>query len=292
MAIPAVSNSIDPSITPSALVQGHPSSLPISEITIGGRSYTVTVESSEPLVSSPASDTLEKIEYLVKIHLQHLQLEGIDLNNVVIEQLDEEGLIYKTKREENWEQKTLLSSTINNFNPFNPFNEAYPLPSSLKEITPLTIGNIFKSIIDPLIVKPREQTPPSVSPKPTSRPRFIFTPTSAEDISINPPKNGTSTSKVAGRRTNESSPTAPKQMESPAADITTEEQNLDEKSNSVWSWTTKKLRNLVSFVPNLVFRSNSYEIRNPSPEMEERVKGFLQENPTIKDQFTDIGKFA
>lgn len=292
MAIPAVSNSINPSITPSTLVQGHASLPIVDEITIGGRSYTVTVESSEPLVSSPALDTLEKIEYLVKIHLQHLKSEGIDLNNVVIQQLDEEGLVYKTKREEDWKEETLPSSSINNFDPFNPFNEAYPLPSSLQQVTPLTIGNIFKSIIEPLLVKPREQTPPPVSPKPISGPRFIFTPTSAEEISITPPKNGTPTSKVEDRRTNESSPAASKQVESPAADITTEEQNLDEESNSVWSWTTKKLRNLVRFVPNLVFRSNSYEIRDPSPEMEERAKGFLQENPTIKDQFTDISKLA
>lgn len=287
MAIPAVSNSIDPSITPSTLVQGH-ASLPIDEITIGGRSYTVTVESSEPLVSSPTSDTLEKIEYLVKIHLQHLKSEGIDLNNVVIQQLDEEGLIYRTQKEEDWEEKTLLSSTIN----FDSSKDACPLPSSLEKVTPLTIGNIFKSIIEPLIVKPREQTHPPVSPKPISRPRVTFTSTRPEETSITLPKNDTPTSKVENRRTNESSPTASKQVESPAADITTEEQNLGEESNSMWSRTTKKLRNLVNFVPNLVFRSNSYEITDSSAEVEERAKGFLQENPTIKDQFIDISKLA
>lgn len=291
MGIPNIHSagtSTAPLITSSTPPQ-HPAPLLVGELTIEGRSYIVSIESSEPLVLSPAHDTIEKIDYLVKLHLEHIKSEGTNLNDVIIQQLDEDGLAYVTKIEDNDLENKMLPSSKVDFDPSNPFSPSASLPPSLQNLSLISIRDVFKSIIDPLITKKnerREETPSPISKRPVSQKisgqRVIFQ-RNFEETSVKTPK--TETSKVENRRAEESSHTTPQRVEDEAN--TTENQNLNEESNGLWSRTTKKLSN---YLPRFFFRSNSYDVTDSSKEVRERAESFLQQNPEVKEKFTDISK--
>lgn len=281
MGIPNIHSGATPSsplITSSAAPQ-HLAPLLIGELTIEGHSYVVRVESSEPLVPSPDPGTIEKIKYLVNLYLEHIKCEGVNLNDVIIQELDEDGLAYVTAND--LENKRLNSSKVD-FDPSNPFNAAHSLPPSLQNLSLISIRDVFRSIIDPLIVKKNEERKEEMNPplsKKTSEQNLIFQRNFEEEASVKIPK--THTLKVENRRTAESSHTTPNQVEDQTN--TTEEQNLDEQPKGFWSWNTFR-----NYVPRFFFRSNSYEVVDSSKEIKEKTESFLQKHPEIQEKFTDI----
>lgn len=158
-----------------------PHAVRVGELKFGDKSYIVSIESSDPLISSPNSNTIEKIQYLVDLHLTHLKSQGIDLSTIVIQQLDEEGLSYV---HEDLEQKLLQSSKLN-FVPFNSFDENSSYPISLQNESISSISDIYRSIIDSLTQETESQeTKTSTTKSPSNR--IPFTPKSEEPLIESP----------------------------------------------------------------------------------------------------------
>lgn len=272
----------------------------IGELTIQGRCYTVSIESSELLLSSPTDDTIketkEKIEYLVQLYLEGIksEWEGKNSNDFSIKQLDEDGLVYSTRIESNdWEEKTVSSSKIN-IDLLNPFDSKFSLPSSLERLSLTNIREVFRSIMDPLIAKKNEQkkeTSPPIPPRSNKKvplPHVIFTPNSEEGSIINPENMNPSkshTPKIENRRMEESPSTIPKQVVEEDQSNPAEEQDLSKQSNKGWgsSW--------FSWLSRMFSRSsNSYEVTDSLNEIHQRAELFLEQHPEVT-RFKDISNF-
>ncbi|MGL4348083.1 MAG: hypothetical protein ACRCSV_01295 [Chlamydiales bacterium] len=147
-----------------------PHALQVGQLKFGDHIYTVTVESSDPLISSPLHDTIEKIQDLVQLHLNHLESKGADLSKIVIQQLDEEGLSYVNWLEDNqFKPKTLPSSELNfSASTFSP---------SLQDSSISSILDIYRSIIDPLMARKNSEQEKGAIPRSIKKfgKRIIFT---------------------------------------------------------------------------------------------------------------------
>lgn len=137
---------IDP-ITPTSSSSPSTHFLSVGVLTIEGKEYTVSVESPDPLIKRPHGDTLDRIQDLVNLHLNHLRQEGVDLSTVVVQQLDEEGLSYVRNADTEDMKQVLLSSSEVNLQRNNPF---YP---SLQDKSILNISHAYRSLIDSLTRK-------------------------------------------------------------------------------------------------------------------------------------------
>lgn len=175
-------SNIDP-ITPVSSSSPSPHFLKVGLLCIEGREYTVSVESSDPLIKSPHADTLDKIRDLVNFHLNYLNTKGVDLSTIVIQQLDERGLSYvKKDTEKDIEQKLLPYSEVG-FMPYtasNPFMEA-TYPPSLKDPFIANLKDVYRSIIHSL----EENTFPT-SPENFFNSRMDFAPTNEASIPKQP----------------------------------------------------------------------------------------------------------
>lgn len=149
----------------------------VGELEFGDRTYIVSIESPNSFISSPNSDTIEKIQYLVDLHLTHLKSQGIDLSTIFIQQLDEEGLSYVN---EDLEQKSLQSSELS-FVSFNPFNENSSSPMFLYNEPISSISDIYRSIIDSLTQKTENQETKTSTTKSPSK-LVLLTPEFKESL--------------------------------------------------------------------------------------------------------------
>lgn len=269
----------------------------IGELKIQDRSYIVSIESSEPLLTSVSNDTLEKtkekIEYLVKLHLEGIksEIEGKNPNDFFIKELDEDGLVYSTREDNDWKEETVSSSAIDIDLLTNPFSKI-SLPSCLERLSLTTIGEVFRSIMDPLSAKknePKKETPPPIPPRSNKKipqkPRVIFTRNLEEESFMNTPNMNPSkshTPKTENSRREESPSTIPKQVVEEEQSNTAEQQDLSKESNKGWgSWAAR-------FMPRFLFRSsNSYNVTDSSNEIHQRIEAYSQEHPEIK-RFEDI----
>lgn len=132
--------------------------LKVGVLRIEGREYTVSVESSDPLIKSPHADTLDKIRDLVNFHLNHLNMKGVDLSTIMIQELDERGLSYVKDTGKDMEQNLLPYSEVD-FKPYNasnPFMES-TYPPSLRNPFIGSLGDAYRSIIDSLTKKPESE---------------------------------------------------------------------------------------------------------------------------------------
>lgn len=175
MKIPATS----PTTLSTDPFSSSPHSVTVGELRFGERSYIVSIESSAPLISSPNSATIEKIQYLVDLHLNHLSSKGTDLSKIVLQQLDETGLFYVN---EDLEQKSLQSSELK-FVPFDPSDENSSYPISLQSELISSISDIYRSIMDSLTreTESQEAEITTSTTKSSARP-IIFTPESEESV--------------------------------------------------------------------------------------------------------------
>lgn len=288
-------------LMPSSAPPQSVASLLIGELKIHDRLYTISIESSEPLLTSACSDTLkketiEKIDYLVKLHLEGIksEIEGKNPNDFLIKELDEDGLVYSTRTDNNWEEKTVFSSSINEDKDTdipNPFSNI-SLPSCLQRSSLKTIREVFKSIIDPLIDKknePKKETSDPILPRSNKKipqiSRVIFTPNTEQEpfmnsLNMNPSKSHTP--KTENRRMEESASTIPKEVVEEDQSNTAEQQDLSKESNNGWS----------SWLPKWFFRSsNSYKVNDSSSnEIHQRTEAFSKEYPEVS-KFRDISNF-
>lgn len=148
----------------------------VGELRFGERSYIVSIESSDPLISSPNSHTIKKIKYLVDLHLNHLSSKGTDLNKIVLQELNERGLFYVN---EDLEQKSLDSSELN-FDPSDQ-NSSYPIWLQNESIS--SISDIYRSIMDSLTQKTESQeTKVTTGTTKSSVRPLIFTPKPEESF--------------------------------------------------------------------------------------------------------------
>lgn len=149
---------VDP-ITPISSSSPSPHFLEVGILKIEGREYTVSVESPNPLIKRPHGDTLDRIQDLVNLHLNHLREEGVDLSTVVVQQLDEEGLSYvKATGDEDIIQMRLASSEVH-FESYNPFADTYSsYPKSLQDASILNISDAYRSLIESLAKKSESES--------------------------------------------------------------------------------------------------------------------------------------
>lgn len=156
-----------------------PHTVRVGELQFGGRSYIVSIESSDPLISSPNHTTIEKIKYLVDLHLTHLSSEGTDLSKIVLQEIDETGLSYVN---EDLEQKSLKSSELK-FVPFDPSNKNSSCPVSLRNESISSISDIYRSIMDSLTQESESQEAKiTTGTTKSSATSVIFTPESEEPL--------------------------------------------------------------------------------------------------------------